>query len=456
MPDAPPDHLRPLRDERFHLFGICGRGMAPLSVVARHLGAEVTGCDRGGSPEIKSYLQTQRMRFATEHSSEHLASGTTLVATSVAGQDDPEIRAGADAGVLWHRTDLLAHVLRARPGAGITGSHGKGTVTALTASALEAAGLDPVALVGVLVPSFGGMTRLGEGPMVAEVDDSDLTLRGVDSDVAVVTNLDDDHPHLDTTLAQAVTAVGEYVARAKQRVVLGPSPRADAIESAATTEVWRHGRDFTARAVSIDGPRTLVELHGPGGERVRTELGLITPKIASNAAVAFATALALGAEAGAAASGLGRLTSLYRRLEPVGARDGVRVYDDFGGKHPVAVREGIAQLRRHFPAARITAVFEPYGPYLARWGRRYARALDRADEVVLVPPVFLADYDAGAAFDSTWMSAIAAPIHAVDQTDAVERALESAGAGDIVVFFAQANASRSMALAALGAGKGPT
>ena len=445
----------PLRGERFHLFGICGRGLAPLSVVARHLGADVTGCDRGGTPQIQGYLRGQGMSFATEHSAQHVVPGSTLVATSVARHDDPEIRAAADSGALWHRTDLLAHVLRARPGAGITGSHGKGTVTALTASALEAAGLDPVALVGVLVPSFGGMTRLGDGPMVAEVDDSDLTLRGVDSDVAVVTNLDDDHPHLDTTLAQAVTAVGEYVARAKQRVVLGPSPRADAIEAAAAVEVWRYGRDFTARTVSTHGPRTVVDLHGPGGERTRTELGLITARVAANAAVAFATALALGADAEAAAEGLGRLTLLYRRLEPVGTRDGIQVYDDFGGKHPIAVREGIAQLRRHFPAARITAVFEPYGPYLARWGRRYARALAGADQVVLVPPVFLADYDAGAAFDSGWMGGIRAPVHAVDHTDAVERALESSDEGDVVVFFAQANASRSMALGALGSGEQP-
>jgi UDP-N-acetylmuramate--alanine ligase len=171
--------------------------------------------------------------------------------------------------------------------------------------------------------------------------------------------------------------------------------------------------------------------------------------------VAFATALALGADAEAAAAGLGRLTLLYRRLEPVGTRDGVKVYDDFGGKHPIAVREGIAQLRRHFPTARITAVFEPFGPYLARWGHRYARALARADTVVLVPPVFLADYGAGAAFDSGWMGGLPAPVHATDHADAVERALECSDEGDVVVFFAQANASRSMALGALGAEQRP-
>jgi UDP-N-acetylmuramate--alanine ligase len=304
--------------------------------------------------------------------------------------------------------------------------------------------------MGVPVPAFGGMTRLGAGPTVAEVDDSDLTLRGVDTEVAVVTNLDDDHPHLDVTLAQAVTAVGEYVARARRHVILGPSPRAATIASAATADVWQHGRDFAARTVSVDGTHTVVELRGPGGERCRATIGLLGPKIESNAALAFATALALGADADAAAKGLGTVTSMYRRLERVGSRDGVVVVDDFGGKHPVAVREGIARLRRHYPAARITAVFEPYGPYLARWGRRYARALSHADRVVLVPPIFLRDYDAGKAFDDSWASGIPGAEHAVDQDDAVSRALALSGPGDLVVFFAQANASRAMALGAVG------
>ena len=67
----------------------------------------------------------------------------------------------------------------------------------------------------------------------------------------------------------------------------------------------------------------------------------------------------------------------------------MHVFDNFGGKHPKEIRGGIEALRKHYPGARVMAVFEPYGPYLARWARRYALALGGADKVVVAPAVYL-------------------------------------------------------------------
>ena len=213
------------------------------------------------------------------------------------------------AGGVRHRTDLLARLLEARPGVGVTGSHGKGTVTALAAAALESAGRDPLAIVGVTAPALGGMVRPGDGPIVAEVDDSDLTLF-VRTEVAVVTNLDDDHPHLAISLDQAVEGVGEFLSYASDRVIIGPSPRADRLAAYARADVWRHGRDFTARTVSVGDGETCLELHGPDGSRVRAPVRLIGPETAANAALAFCAALAMGAEPEAAAAGLARIRTL--------------------------------------------------------------------------------------------------------------------------------------------------
>lgn len=443
----------PLAGERYHLFGIAGRGMAPLAVAARHLGAEVTGCDRAGLAEMCEFLETSGMPFVPTHSPDHVRPGTTLVATGIAASDEPEIRAADAAGARWHRTDLLAAVLRTGPSAAVSGSHGKGTVTALAGAALDAAGLDPLVVVGVPVPAFGGMVRLGDGPVVAEVDDSDLTLSRVDSQVAVVTNLDDDHPHLSCTLQDSVVGVGRFVARARGTVVLGPSPRADSLAAYAEAEVWRYGRDFSARTVEVKGGETRLELRGPGGVRVPAVIRLIGPRTTVNASLAFATAVALGADPEAAADGLGRVSALYRRLQPVGIRGGVRVFDDYGGKHPVAVRTGIEALRRHFPDSRITAVFQPYGPYLTRWGHRYARALGLADRVVLAPPVLSPDYASEAPYDEDWSDACpVTPLQAPDQREAAEAAMGLSGPGDVVAFFAQVSQSQVMARHAVSVG----
>ena len=200
--------VAPLSGESYHLLGLTGRGMAPLAMAAAHLGAEVTGCDRAPRRDTTPLLKAAGFDCEVGHSPDHARPGQRLVHTSVASAEEPELAQALEQGRAWHRTDLLAHILRRHPGAGITGSHGKGTVTALTAGALAAAGLDPVAIIGVPVPAFEGTVRLGQGPTVAEVDDSDLTLRSVDTKVAVVTNLDQDHPHLAIPLAEVTQAVG--------------------------------------------------------------------------------------------------------------------------------------------------------------------------------------------------------------------------------------------------------
>lgn len=442
---------RPLAGERYHLLGIAGRGMAPLALAAQHLGAEVSGCDRRGSAQYVDLLNASGLSVATAHAADHVRDGTTVVATSLADPDEPEIRIALAAGRLWHRTDLLATLLRLRRSAGVSGSHGKGTVTALTAAALAEAGLDPLAIIGAVVPSFGGPTLLGQGPIVAGVDDSDLTLARVDTDVAAVTNLDHDHPYLGHTLAQSVAAVGEFVGRARELVLLGPSPRAEQLAAYARVEVWRVGRELSARTLGVERGETRLELRAPGGIRERATVRLIGPRTGHNAALAFGTALALGADPEPAAAGLGSVTSVAHRLEPVGARDGIRVFADYGYKHPVNMRTGLAALRRHFPEARITAVFEPFVGYLAPWGHRYARALGGADHVVLAPPARASDFPDGRAFDSRWADACPVrPVQASGRQEAVEAGLGLCGPGDVLVLFGMSSALFVMTEHALG------
>ncbi len=442
---------RNLQGHRYHLFGIAGRGMAPIAIVAEHLGAAVDGCDREGIAVVHAALESAGVTVFPNHDPDHLSDDVMLVATSVAPSGDPEIQAAASMGRLLHRTDLLAQIFRTRNGAGVTGSHGKGTVAALATAAMMESGGDPLSVLGVHAPFLEGVTRLGDGPLIAEVDDSDLTLRRVHPDVAVVTNLDEDHPHLNISLREAIAGIGEFVANATERVILGPSPRAQTLAQFATTEVWRWGRDFHAKTLSRGDGITEVAIDCPGGERVFAKVQLIGPETASNSALALMTAVSLGTDPVEGAEGLSLVTHLSRRLEPVGVRDGVRIFDDFGGKHPKGVRLGIEALRSHYPKARIIAVFEPFGPYLTRWGVRYARSLSHADHLVLLPPPIHPDYPEADAPNEKWLRSCTAPIVRCSTHDeAVETARSLAKEGDVIAFFAQFNPSSSMAWAAAG------
>jgi len=77
-----------------------------------------------------------------------------------------------------------------------------------------------------------------------------------------------------------------------------------------------------------------------------------------------------------------------RRLEVVGERAGVTVFDDFA-HHPTAVAETLAGVRAAHPAGRIWAVFEPRSASSCRrlFLDDFAAAFSSADEV-LIAPVF--------------------------------------------------------------------
>lgn len=436
--------------KHLHFFGIAGRGMTPLAILAKELGAQVDGCDRAGRHENIEFLERSEILVFREHDENHLQNNTELVITSIAPSENVEVSKARKEQRLKTRSELLGLIFESRQGIGVTGSHGKGTVTALTTAALESAGLDPLALIGVDIPYFSGVTRIGSGSLVAEVDDSDLSLRTIASDIVVVTNLDEDHPHLKITLNKAVEGIGEYVSRAHKLVILGPSPRSEKLALYSNAPVWKYGKNFGGKieqqVQGITEMTLWVEGHPP--QKVRSSL--LTPKTEVNMSLAFAAAIAQGAHPELAARGLENITLISRRLEPIPSASQRKIFDDFGGKHPANILAGLKLLRQHFPKSRIIAVFEPYGPYLSKWGSRYSKALSKADEVVIAPPIYLADYPGSSKASETWFKhSHFTHLHvASDQQHAVDLAISLSPSDEIVVFFAQIHNSKQMALSA--------
>ena len=432
--------LPPLDAARLHILGIGGRGLAPLAAAAAYLGSDVTGCDVAGFELSTALLRDAGIALQSGQDPAHIDGDRHLVVTASARTDDREVEAARRAGRLHRRMDLTAAIAAERPGLGVSGSHGKGTVAALAAAAAREAGLDPLMVIGVHAAELGGSFRAGSGPSVLEIDESDQAADFVACDVATITNLDDDHPHLNVGVGDTAESVAGFVSNARRHVILGPSPRREALARHASVPVWRIGVDVTARVVARRDTGSVVEINGPDGERVEAQIRLVGPQTATNAALAYASARALGADAGAAARGLEAIDRLDRRLEPLGCHGGVWVYDDFGGKHPANVRGGVLALRKRHPGARIIAIFEPvFAAMIRRWGWRYARALQLADAAIVLPTVEHPDYPpTDDRMLVNWFRQPGSTITGCSTPDAAARmAARDARPGDVIVGFMQ-------------------
>jgi UDP-N-acetylmuramate--alanine ligase len=351
---------------RLHFVGIGGAGMSGLAIVARALGADVTGSDR--APD-SPYLARAGLT-AVPHAAANVPDGAELVFSSAIPPDNPERAAARERGLPeLHRADLLGEITRLRPTIAVTGTHGKTTTSSMVVHALRGCGRDPSYLVGGEVRSTGSNAGWGAGEwLVVEADESDRSLLKLDPRIAVLTNAELDH-HATYASQRDVDDTFRAFLDLAEEVVLGDEP-----------ELTR----FPGRVARPEG----VELE-PGGSRFRVDgvaASLPVPGVhnARNGAMALAACALAGADLADAAAALADFGGAGRRFERLGTTAaGALVVDDYA-HHPTEVRATIAAARTLAPR-RVVAVFQPHLFSRTRHQHReFGAALAEADVVVVL------------------------------------------------------------------------
>src|SRR5919206_3086632 len=99
-----------MQGRRLHFIGIGGAGMSGLALVARALGAAVTGSDRAESSYVER-LRAAGIEPAIGHDAANLPGGAEVVVSTAIDPANPELaRAQAEGLTVRHRGDLLAEI----------------------------------------------------------------------------------------------------------------------------------------------------------------------------------------------------------------------------------------------------------------------------------------------------------------------------------------------------------
>jgi UDP-N-acetylmuramate--alanine ligase len=353
-----------------HFVGIGGAGMSGLALIARELGATVTGSDRAES-SYTELLRARGINPVTGHRAENVPKGAEVVYSTAVPPENPERQAAG--GRELHRSELLAQIAALRCCLAVTGTHGKTTTAAMIVHVLRACGLDPAYVVGGELRGTGTNAGWGAGEwIVVEADESDRSLLRLDPQVAVLTNAELDHHATYNSRLDLEEALREFMARAAHGAVVWDRPELRSL--------------CPPGAIAYDAANAVVSVHGSRFDWRGIEVTLAVPGLhnAVNAAGALTAAALAGADPGRAATALADFRGARRRFELLGCTENqIPIYDDYA-HHPTEVGATIAAARTLAPA-RLVAVFQPHLYSRTRaLAREFGRALAQADLVVVV------------------------------------------------------------------------
>ena len=431
------------------MVGIGGVGMSAIAEILLDRGCEVSGSDAAPSPAVDR-LRAAGATVSVGHAARQVGPSDLLVASSAVPPDNPELAEAARRAIpVIGRGAMLAELAASRRTVAVSGSHGKTTTTSMIALALEAAGVDPTAVVGGRVRRFGGNARVGRGPfMVVEADESDRSFLHLSPEIAVITSIDDEHLDAYGGMPDLEEAFAAFVARVPAAgcvVACADDERLRRLLRSASVPVLAYGIDepsvsVRAHGVALDaaGSRCRVEVRS-GPERGELDLSLGVPgrHNLQNALAAVTVAVRLGLPMAPVAAALARFEGVDRRFEHHGEVGGVRVVDDYG-HHPTEVAAAIETARLGAPG-RVVVVFQPHRyTRTLRLRDRFGPALALADAVIVTEVYGAGEAPVAGATGAAIAAAVEAvspiPVRSVDSLDAAVCAVvATARPGDVVL-----------------------
>jgi UDP-N-acetylmuramate--alanine ligase len=379
-----------LRDPlRVHLVGIGGAGMSGIARILIQRGHGVSGSDLHDGRALAE-LRALGADVHVGHDASNLADADLVVTSTAVPVDNPEIVAAREGGrQVLRRAEMLAALMADERAVLIAGTHGKTTTTSMAVVAMQAAGRDPSFAIGGSLNESGTNAHAGtDGVFVAEADESDRSFLVYRPDLAVVTNLELDHPEEFTDEAAVDRSFDEFLDRR--------APDAAAwlcIDDPGTTRlaerhdrIRSYGTDPRADLRLVAGDDGRHRLRFDGSEVAALELAVPGRHNLLNAAAAIAVCLELDIDPATAAAGLQRFTGAARRYQRLGSAGGVSVVDDYA-HHPTELRATLSAARGD-GADRVVLVVQPHRYSRTRvLGAELGRAAAGAD-LVIVTEVF--------------------------------------------------------------------
>ncbi|MFN8371964.1 MAG: UDP-N-acetylmuramate--L-alanine ligase [Anaerolineae bacterium] len=392
--------------QHIHFVGIGGFGLSAIARVLLQQGYTISGSDRTKNA-LTEALAKEGAIIYEGHAAQNVNDAEMVIISSAVPANHVEVAAAQRQGIpVYKRSDIIGEVMSGQQAIAVAGTHGKTTTSAMITHVLLNNGADPSYIVGGVMRSTGNNAHAGNGKaFVIEADEYDYMFLGLRPRIAVINNVEYDHPDFFKTPEAMIDAFRRFsllVPPDGMIVACADDPTAKqlALDSAARgiftvlfgisseDAQWSagnlHTTDDQMSAFDVMRGGTLlgtVKLQLPGRHNALNALAALI--VADSQGIAFEDAAA----ALSSYEGTGRRFDLRGEVNTPQGK--IAVIDDYA-HHPTAIRLTLDAARQRFPGRAIWAVWQPH-TYTRTKALlpEYATAFGAADHV-LVTDIFAA------------------------------------------------------------------
>lgn len=433
--------------KHLHFIGIGGIGVSAVARIALGRGWKVSGSDVRRS-QLTDAMEALGATVTIGQKAENIDGADVVIVSTAIPEHNPELVAAKAKNMpILHRSELLAHFVQETPySIGVTGTHGKGSVSSMVTRILDAGEKDPGFIIGGLLLDYGINARAGGGKyLVAEVDESDGSHKNVPVTHMICNFLEADHLNyykdLDAIIDAMASAVKQWERLQALYVNIDCDGNQELLRRVPDAPAVTYGThpDADWRGELISSSQNPVrfrawhkgELLGDFEVPVAGRYNMI------NALAAMAVAHDLGVTTEQMRAGLADAHGLENRFTIL-ETDGVHVVKDYNS-HPTAMRKVLANAR-DLADGRIFTIFKPYRYTLINYLKdEYATAFEGSTEV-LITTMYAANEDPIPGVDTQFFVNLLRDqgqnvVFLPEDTGIVPHLDKHVQEGDIVIFF---------------------
>lgn len=378
--------------QKIYFIGIGGIGMSALARYFKAKGADVSGYDKTSTP-LTQELEASGIAIHYEERVDLAPKDAdAIVYTPAIPAQHAELVYYRENGyTVVKRSDVLQWITEGSFNICVGGTHGKTTVTSMTAHLLRHTGYGCNAFLGGIAANYNtNFWSSDKNVVVVEADEYDRSFLKLVPDVAVVTAMDPDHLDIYGTPEEVVNAFIQFSQKIKPGGCLVTKYDLERGEELKASHHYTYSfedvrADVYAGNRKVENGSYVFDVMNEDWTIKEVVLHMGGLHNIENCVAAITVAKYLGIADDKIKAAVADFKGVRRRFEYALKNEKHVLIDDYA-HHPEELRALISGVKSIFPGDKLTLVFQPH--LFSRTNDladEFAISLDMADEVILLP-----------------------------------------------------------------------